>query len=64
MKSGELFQMLAQRYREESDDFPLSVGAFRLHGELSLYNQPEFEAYMRLEMRDIRSLAENGETAA
>lgn len=60
MSSKEIFRLVAERYKDESDDFALSLGHYAKPypaKPIGIYNLPEFCGYLRLEMREIRALA-------
>jgi len=56
----DVFALLSERYKDRPDDFRLSIGHVCIpfpERPVSVVNLPELQAYMSLEMRDIRRFA-------
>lgn len=66
MTAQDIFQLVAVRFSDKEDDFPLSLGYHYLpypDRPIGIYNLPEFQGVVRMEMRDVRAWAKGEEGA-
>lgn len=60
MSAKEIFELVAERYKDKPDDFVLSLGHHELMDKskpMGMWNLPEFCAYLAISMREVRAFA-------